>query len=479
MNINRINKNILIETTRPRVTDEIIITVHRDGWAIDHSENNPAHYISLEKLLNFKYHLELPSETMRKIRHQIQASYDIYKAIKETFQIDLKDKTYPYEITFIPQSPVRILLILRRIIEQPELLDIKTKYLTLIRQNTTGIILLDSEFNIKEINSRACNLLDRHIKHLENRSIFELLYPEDIKKVQRYLKMPYSVKVNNSGLELRFIKRNEDFTWLLFSLNPVSDGTIKPDRYIMVIHDINEFKKSEAEKKREKMRFDLEVGNIYWIDEDSSHLSYQIIEGYMELGFYGLVISRQKKDELENFIKGDYDYLRLGRTDFSESEYNVGSYFYKKIQNSPKRSIIMLDNLDYFLTYTDWFFTSVLVDRLRDFVILTNSIMIIILNRDALIGAGHGYILKEGIELNLLDKKNLSNEHIEILRFAHRRNNDGFKPTFKDICKEQNITKPTCRKKVDELMQNKLIIELKNGRERQFIITELGLKYIK
>jgi hypothetical protein len=48
MNLNRINKNILIETTRSRVTDELIITVHRDGWAMDFSENNPAHYISLE-----------------------------------------------------------------------------------------------------------------------------------------------------------------------------------------------------------------------------------------------------------------------------------------------------------------------------------------------------------------------------------------------------------------------------------------------
>jgi len=48
MNINRVNKNILIETTKSRVTDELIITVHHDGWAIDHSEKNPAHYISLE-----------------------------------------------------------------------------------------------------------------------------------------------------------------------------------------------------------------------------------------------------------------------------------------------------------------------------------------------------------------------------------------------------------------------------------------------
>jgi hypothetical protein len=147
-------------------------------------------------------------------------------------------------------------------------------------------------------------------------------------------------------------------------------------------------------------------------------------------------VSRQGKDELENFIKGDYEYLRLGRTDFSENEYNVGSYFNKKIQSLPKRSIILLDNLDYFLTYIDWFFTSVLVDRLRDFVFLTNSIMIIILNRDALIGSGHGYILKEGIELNLLEKKNLSNEHIEILRFVNQRNIDGFKPTYKDICRK-------------------------------------------
>jgi PAS domain-containing protein len=77
------------------------------------------------------------------------------------------------------------------------------------------------------------------------------------------MELPYSDKVNSLGLELRFIKRNDDLTWLLFSLNPVSDGTIKPNRYIVVIQDINEFKKYEEEKKWEKMRFNIEGGNLY------------------------------------------------------------------------------------------------------------------------------------------------------------------------------------------------------------------------
>jgi PAS domain S-box-containing protein len=473
------DKNTSTETAIPRISDEIIITVHSDGWAIDHSERVPSRYLSFEKLLKYKYHLVLSSEVVGKINHKIRSVSDNQEMLKDTYEIQYEDIPYRYEITFIPTSYTRTLLYFRRIIEERELRDIKANYQALFRQNAFGIVVLDSEYNVLDINNKGCDLLDRPLKHLKNKSIIELLHPDSNKKLQRYLKLSYQDKLNSSGLELRFIKKNDDFNWLHFSLIPVSDDKTGHDHYIGTFFDINDFKKIEEEKKREKLRVNIEDGNIYWIDEKSLNLCYSVFDDYLSFNYHRLILSRTPEDNLKSFITGDFEYLRLGKNNIYDDTKDVLSSFRDIILKLPKKSVVLFDDIDYLFTNYDFNLVLVIIQFLRDVALLKNLVILIPVNRKNFTEKGWSILEKEGKELKLLDEKNLSDDLIETLKHIFDWNRQGYKPTYKDICRKMNITYQTCRNRIQILKQNKLVEVIINGREKNLIVTKPGEKNIQ
>ena len=378
-----VEETVLIEIIVSPLPEEIMIMKTGDGWAYC-SGNKSWTFASLDKFFQFRYQLEIPALILKKITELVCLSSRHQEILKVNYIIPIGERSYIYEIRSIPISSIRTLLIFDRIFEEKEIKEIKTNYDTLFEQNTFGILILDSNHTLLRINERACNLFDRHMNHLIGKPFSELFYYEDIPKVRRYLKLPYTLKATSSGLELRVTTGNNEISWLLVSLNPISDDSILPRSYTVIISDIKEFKKLEEEKKREKMRFNIEGKNVYWIDEVNSNMCYSVFDDYLSLGYPGVVLSRTSEDNLRSFIAGDFKFVWLGKNDVDDTKIDVLLTLKKTILELPKRSVLLFENIDYLLLNHEFDLVHIIVQILRDMALWKNLIVLIPINKMAL-----------------------------------------------------------------------------------------------
>ncbi|MFX0207440.1 MAG: HTH domain-containing protein, partial [Candidatus Hodarchaeota archaeon] len=68
----------------------------------------------------------------------------------------------------------------------------------------------------------------------------------------------------------------------------------------------------------------------------------------------------------------------------------------------------------------------------------------------------------------------LSEENLEVMRFIYQQNNLGIKPSYSDIGKKLEISRPTARKRIKRLVATGYLIDSKKGNSKVLELTEKG-----
>ena len=91
------------------------------------------------------------------------------------------------------------------------------------------------------------------------------------------------------------------------------------------------------------------------------------------------------------------------------------------------------------------------------------------------------YHQKKGSRLAARDLKTreLSDDEIKILKYVNQQYKHGLRPTLTEIEKEMRMTRPTCRRKIEFLLQTEHINIINIGREKRVMITNKGQYLLK
>jgi len=241
-----------------------------------------------------------------------------------------------------------------------------------------------------------------------------------------------------------------------------------------IARDITARKIEEEEMKKRLMKFNLEEGKLYLVQESTPTISHEAFKDLLSIGYRGLKISRTPLIDSDNNLKGNYEYYWLSENGIKNSLPPKLKSIEQKIEKLSRRKIILIDRLDYLISKHNFKKILLFVQRLRELAIITNHIIILSIDSSTLKNREVRLLEKETFEVEPRYKPRLPEYMFSVLKFIYRQNLVGIKPSYTVIGHELGLCKPTTRKRIRRLISIGCAIEHLNGRSKIVEVTERG-----
>jgi PAS domain S-box-containing protein len=238
-----------------------------------------------------------------------------------------------------------------------------------------------------------------------------------------------------------------------------------------ILRDVTDQKRAAEEMKRQLMKFILDEGKLYLVNESTRALSHEAFRDLLKVGFKGIVISRTPEKEFRGYFEGDYNYVwmaesgkrRLGLDELEEM-----------FDGLPNRYAILLERLDYLIFKKGFDRTLSFVHYLRDLAHLGGHVVIISVDPQTLDKKELRLIESETNEVEPRVKGSLPADQLDVLRVVHSQNLRGVKPSYTDVGREIGMSKPTVGKKVRFLKNAEYVFVDQKGQRKVLTLTKKG-----
>ncbi|MBU7032753.1 MAG: PAS domain S-box protein [Theionarchaea archaeon] len=238
--------------------------------------------------------------------------------------------------------------------------------------------------------------------------------------------------------------------------------------------DISERKRAEEEMKKRLMKYRLEDGTIYLVQEKSPQISIEAFKDLLKVGYRGIVLSRAPEKEFKRICDGTYEFYWLaeigGENAFPPNLQKIEM----EIENFPMKNAILLDRIDYLMHKNGFIKLLDFIQHLHEIAYISNHIIILSLDPSLLNENEMAHVKKETCAIERMQRGRLSDDLLEILQFVYKWNSRGAKPSYTELEHELDLSKPTVRKRIRRLILGGYLNEVMKGRRKVLELTEEG-----
>jgi predicted transcriptional regulator len=248
---------------------------------------------------------------------------------------------------------------------------------------------------------------------------------------------------------------------------------------LLVLTDITEMKKAEDSLREQMLKYEVKKGNIYLVKERKLKLTLDVFSDLIKCGYKGLIISRKHPESFKEVFP-DGPVIWLSEHSYGENTLRPQvDLIEAKIRDFLTRnSAVLLDRLEYLITQNGFRETLNFIQRLNELFYISKNILIISIDPKTLTSQEISLLEEETHELKLKEYESLSYDLKEILKFIYQENRIGKKPTHTEVINKFNITRATLKKKLVQLENKGLILDIKRGKHKILEITEKGKIFI-
>jgi len=230
----------------------------------------------------------------------------------------------------------------------------------------------------------------------------------------------------------------------------------------------------------------LNPKNVYLIKEDDENHAHELFISSLNSGFAGLGIVREDPRKLKkkyNLQKTSFIWLTNNKVEGVPCETNIDSLIklITEFVKKSKKSVILLDRLDYIINENKFDKIIKKVHELNDLATANECIVILSLNPELVKEHEMKAIEAETIDLygkHLRKKVELSDMEMEILKYINENNVINKLVSYKNITQNFKITKPTTRVKINKLQGLGLLNVEQKGRFKSIKVTSAGRRII-
>lgn len=337
-----------------------------------------------------------------------------------------------------------------------------------------GMALVGSDNKLLKVNKAFGDMLGYTREELTKLTFVDITHPEDIKKDVQFAEKLFKGEIPRYKLEKRYIKKNKEIVWVDLTATVVRDQNGKSLYGIGMVVDITERKLAEKEMKRRLMKFDLEDGSLYLVEEHTPGLSIEAFSDLLKVGYHGQVISRTPRRNFKAGIETYYDFRWIGEKGGEETLSPKPKDLEAWVEGLSRRTAILIDRLDYIISKNGFKKTLTLVHRLREIAYFNDHIIILSVDPSTLSEKELRQLEKEAMEIESQVGKMIPEDLLEVLGFVNEQNRIGIRPTYTHIGKELRMSKPTIRKRVRQLTHAGYVIDATKGRSKIVELTEKG-----
>ena len=159
--------------------------------------------------------------------------------------------------------------------EAMEKMQSDNKFRTAFENANTGMCLVGTKGEFIEVNSKLCQIFGYSKEDIENMTINDITYPEDMDASTEFIKKIISEEMDCGELDKRYIHKDGHIIFAHVSSTLLRDSNNAPIYFISQVQDITQRKKNEEKIKQyadivENMQVGLYVYHLEDIDDDSS-----------------------------------------------------------------------------------------------------------------------------------------------------------------------------------------------------------------
>jgi PAS domain S-box-containing protein len=366
---------------------------------------------------------------------------------------------------------------------EAEIKQSERKIRSIIEQSNDGIILVDETGRINEWNSAMVQLTDINSENAIGKyywDVYKPLLPGHL-TTSRAINLIVSrfnevLKTGKASWIMRPIETeifvNKSFKYIQLNLFPIK--TQKGFMIGGIWRNITQQRQLETKMKEELLKFIIEEGQIYLIKEAEALLSREVFKDLLRIGYFGLVISRTPEKEYNKILDGDYDFIWMAETILEDKYTSLLQKIESSLETLPPKSVVLFDQLNYLIVKYGFNETLQCIFKLREIAILLGITIITSIDDEIIAIDQLRMFEKETKELKTRDLAKIPQVLLDILQYVYKNNNLGTRPSITDIVNDLGISRPTTRKRVNQLTTIGYLRETELGRRKVLEITQKG-----
>ncbi len=240
------------------------------------------------------------------------------------------------------------------------------------------------------------------------------------------------------------------------------------------LQDITSKKEMERELRQQLMKYKVEEANLYAVEEEIAYTSLEAFKDLLKLGYPGVVISRTPESNWRKEIDADFEFFKLAEKGKMRIVSPSLEALEQIIEELPNRQVILIDRLDYLIQKNGFEITLFSLYRLMDIAYLANHIILLSIDSSTLQTREKNLLKKELKPIVTKIEGIIPEDLFEVLMFIYQKNVSGDKLIVSDIVHELQISRPTARKRIQNLITEGYITTTVRGRSKVLQITQKG-----
>ncbi|UCG00289.1 MAG: PAS domain S-box protein [Candidatus Heimdallarchaeota archaeon] len=357
------------------------------------------------------------------------------------------------------------------------------KIRSIIEQSRDGIILLDEEGRVIEWNAAIVQLTEIPTEKAIGRFFWDVYRPLlpghlttsrainlIISRIREVLKAGKASWITRPIDTELFV--NGSYKFVQFHLFPIK--TQKGFMLGGIWRNITPQKQQESRMKEELLKFNIEDGQMYLIKEAEALHSREVFKDLLRIGYFGLVISRTPEKEYYRILEEEFKFIWMAESALEQQYSSILEKIESQLETLPPKSVILIDQLNFLLA--KYGFDKILqwIFKLREIAILLSVTIIISIDEEVVAIDQLRQLEKETREIETRVLADISQALLDILRYVYQSNNLGKRPSITDIVKGLGISRPTIRKRINQLTIKRYLREMEMGRRKGLEMTQKG-----
>lgn len=350
----------------------------------------------------------------------------------------------------------------------------ETKFKVLFENAHESILILNNDFLIEDVNKTTPKVLGYpKEKLLSNMNIFDLTSPLEMERLKHLLFREFGG--DNISFETYFVNGSGKAFPVNVSFSRIKVKDVKS--IICIPRDISEQRKKEDDLRKQLLKYDLDGGYVYLSKEPSTSVPFEAFKELVDIGYEGVIISREEKDSF-NCERSNCDYYWISKRGGAKTVSTDLMKLKDFISSFSNRTIIFLDSIDFLISNNGFNEVYKFICGLRELAYLGKNVIITSIDKNSLDEKHLKLLEKETKPILLKSSDSVGHKTIGILHYLLNQNKVGTNPSFSSIGKELGMTRPTVRKNVKYLESKKYVIVHRNGRNKNVELTEKGKKLL-
>ena len=354
----------------------------------------------------------------------------------------------------------------------------KEKYKNLFEKSNEPIYIIEPESgNVIDCNLKAkltcnCNYIDCCKK-----KFFEVYTIEEKNIVIKSINNVINDGFSNFVSPVKLIAFNKPI-YLETNLTLIEYGKEKIIQAIC--KDITHTIKIEEEMMKKKLKYEIEKGFLYLIEETVLGESIDVFNNLTDCGFKGYIFSRPLPEFITKNVSDNVQMFWMANKKIDKNTImpTIDDLESSILNLKRGNNVILIERIDYLLSKNTFQNLLEFFQRIVEFIYIQKWVLLIsidprIVNKNELIQIKkESNLIKSKKEIKLNKKTNT------VLKYINNKNKSGKKPSINEIASHFEITRKTARERIYLLENLEFIRISEKGRQKLMEITDKGKENI-